>query len=111
MTKPVDAPFLVAINLTKRCNLSCAHCYLDAEILKQGSTDEMSTSEVCRTIDDIAGLSSDCMIVLTGGEPLLRPDIEEIAAHASNQGLMTVIGSNQGYRMKSASRFASAFDL
>jgi len=94
MTSPVDAPFLVAFNLTKRCNLSCAHCYLDAEILKNGSTDELSTDEVKRAIDEIAMVGPECMIVLTGGEPLLRPDIEEIAAHASGLGLMVVIGSN-----------------
>ncbi len=94
MTSSVDAPFLVAFNLTKRCNLSCAHCYLDAEILKNGSTDELSTDEVKRAIDEIAMVGPECMIVLTGGEPLLRPDIEEIAAHASGLGLMVVIGSN-----------------
>jgi len=94
MTSSVDAPFLVAFNLTKRCNLSCAHCYLDAEILKNGSTDELSTNEVKRAIDEIATLGPECMIVLTGGEPLLRPDIEELAAHAAARGLMVVIGSN-----------------
>lgn len=94
MTSTADAPFLVAFNLTKRCNLSCAHCYLDAEILKNGSTDELSTSEVKQAIDEIAAVGPDCMIVLTGGEPLLRPDIEELAAHASARGLMVVIGSN-----------------
>jgi len=94
MTEPLDTPFLVAFNLTKRCNLSCAHCYLDAEILKAGSTDELSTSQVKRAIDDIASLSRECMIVLTGGEPLLRADIEDISAHASGLGLMVVIGSN-----------------
>ena len=92
--KPVDPPFLVALNLTKRCNLSCEHCYLDAQILKNGSTDELTTGEVCKIIDDIAALNDQCMVVLTGGEPLLRPDIDQIAAHASNLGLMTVIGSN-----------------
>ncbi len=91
---PVEAPFLVAFNLTKRCNLSCAHCYLDAEILKNGSTDELSTDEVKRAISDIAKVGPECMIVLTGGEPLLRPDIEELSAHASKLGLMVVIGSN-----------------
>ncbi len=94
MNNPVDAPFLVALNLTKRCNLSCAHCYLDAEILKNGSTDELSTNELKRTIDDIAAVGPECMIVLTGGEPLLRKDLEELAAHASGLGLMVVIGSN-----------------
>ncbi|VAV92694.1 Radical SAM domain heme biosynthesis protein [hydrothermal vent metagenome] len=94
MASTVEPPFLVALNLTRRCNLSCAHCYLDAEILKNGSTDELSTQEVKTTIDDIASLGSECMIVLTGGEPLLRSDIEELATHASRLGLMVVVGSN-----------------
>ena len=90
----IDEPFLVALNLTTRCNLACAHCYLDAQMLKEGSVDELSTSEVKAVIDDIAKLSPGCMIVLTGGEPLLRRDLEEIASHASQLGLMVVIGSN-----------------
>jgi len=93
-TSKIDSPFLVALNLTKRCNLSCEHCYLDAEILKNGSTDELSTAELKKTIDDIAKVGPETMIVLTGGEPLLRPDIEELAVHASALGLMVVVGSN-----------------
>ncbi len=94
MAKKAESPFLVALNLTKRCNLSCEHCYLDAEILKNGSTDELSTREVKKAIDEIASVGPECMIVLTGGEPLLRPDIEELARHASDLGLMVVVGSN-----------------
>jgi len=93
-TSKVESPFLVALNLTKRCNLSCEHCYLDAEILKNGSADELSTAELKKTIDDIAKVGPEAMIVLTGGEPLLRPDIEELAVHASALGLMVVVGSN-----------------
>lgn len=89
-----DPPFLIALNLTQRCNLSCDHCYLDAKILKEGATDELSTAEIKAVLGDIAVLSPDCMVVLTGGEPLLRRDIEELAAHASALGLMVVIGSN-----------------
>jgi len=87
-------PFLVALNLTKRCNLACAHCYLDAQILKDGSTDELSTVEAKGVLDDIAALSPECMVVLTGGEPLLRRDIEDLARHAAGLGLMVVVGSN-----------------
>ncbi len=93
-SRDVQPPFLVALNLTKRCNLACEHCYLDAEILKEGSTDELSTNEVKTVLDDIAALSPECMIVLTGGEPLLRRDIEELARHAADLGLMVVVGSN-----------------
>jgi len=94
MKTKAEPPYLVALNLTQRCNLSCDHCYLDAKILKEGSTDELTTSEIKAVLGDIATLSPECMVVLTGGEPLLRRDIEELAAHASALGLMVVIGSN-----------------
>ena len=91
MTEP---PFLVALNLTRRCNLSCAHCYLDAGARADGAADEMSTAEVTALLDDIAALGDETMVVLTGGEPLLRPDIEAIARHGAALGLMVVLGSN-----------------
>jgi len=94
MKPEAEPPFLIALNLTQRCNLSCDHCYLDAKILKEGATDELTTGEIRTLLGDIAALSPDCMVVLTGGEPLLRRDIEELAAYASALGLMVVIGSN-----------------
>ena len=92
MTAP--APYLVALNLTQRCNLSCAHCYLDARVMREGATDELSTEELKRTLDQIAQVGPEAMVVLTGGEPLLRPDIEDLASHAARLGLMVVVGSN-----------------
>ncbi len=89
-----EPPFLVAFNLTRRCNLRCAHCYLDAGTRRDGGPDELTTGEVAQILDEIAALGDETMIVLTGGEPLLRPDIEAIARHASGLGLMTVIGTN-----------------
>jgi radical SAM protein with 4Fe4S-binding SPASM domain len=94
MTGTVEAPFLVAFNLTRRCNLKCAHCYLDAGTLNSGDPEELATEEVCALLNEIAAMSEETMVVLTGGEPLLRPDIMEIAAHASGLGLMVVIGTN-----------------
>ena len=94
MTGTVEAPFLVAFNLTRRCNLKCAHCYLDAGTLNNGDRDELSTSEVISLLDEIATLSEETMVVLTGGEPLLRPDIMEIATYASGLDLMVVMGTN-----------------
>ncbi len=89
-----EAPFLVALNLTKRCNLACQHCYLDAGTREDGGANELTTGEVTKLIDEIADLSEETMVVLTGGEPLLRPDIMAIAGHASGRGLMTVMGTN-----------------
>ncbi len=89
-----EAPYLIALNLTERCNLGCEHCYLDAKVMKHGATDELDTNELKTAIDSIAEIGPEAMVVLTGGEPLLRPDIEDLASHASSRGLMVVVGSN-----------------
>ena len=86
--------FLLAINLTRRCNLNCSHCYLDAETLQQGSEGELSTGEVTQLLDQIAARSTDTMVVLTGGEPLIRKDLEQLVRHGSQLGLSIVIGTN-----------------
>ncbi|MCP4387100.1 MAG: radical SAM protein [Gammaproteobacteria bacterium] len=86
--------YLLAVNLTRRCNLACAHCYMDAETLKQGGADELKTAEVNALLEQIASRGTDTMVVLTGGEPLLRRDLEEMVAHGSELGLSMVIGTN-----------------
>lgn len=87
-----SVPFLVSWNLTKRCNLKCAHCYLDAGEL-EGAAD-ITTIRAKSVIDEILGLSPAAMLILTGGEPLLRSDIYEISGYASNLGLTVVVGTN-----------------
>lgn len=94
MAQAADAPFLVALNLTRRCNLACAHCYLDAGTRRNGDGAELSTTEVAEVLDGIASLGGETMIVLTGGEPLLRPDLEAIVRRAASLGLMVVLGTN-----------------
>ena len=85
---------LLAINLTQRCNLACEHCYLDAGTLKDGTEGELSTQEVCGLLDDIAALDSGTMVVLTGGEPLVRRDLEAIIQHGAEKELAMVLGTN-----------------
>jgi len=85
---------LLAINLTEKCNMACAHCYLDAKTLQHGAADELSSAEVCQVMDDVASLSKQTMVVLTGGEPLLRADLEQLIAHGSKLGLSMVVGTN-----------------
>ena len=89
-----EAPYLVALNLTERCNLACAHCYLDAKHLRDGGVDELQTEDLKRILGEIAEVGPEAMVVLTGGEPTLRPDLPELAAHASGLGLMVVVGTN-----------------
>ena len=86
--------FLLAINLTRRCNLACTHCYLDAETLQNGSPNELTTNEVCRLLNNIAQRNTETMVVLTGGEPLVRRDLEELIAHGTQLGLSMVVGTN-----------------
>ncbi|MCZ7561445.1 MAG: radical SAM protein [Burkholderiaceae bacterium] len=71
----MSAPQLVSWNLTRRCNLACGHCYLDAVQRKSEAPGELSTEAALRVIDEIAGAAPGAMLVLTGGEPLLRADL------------------------------------
>ena len=84
----------VSWNVTRRCNLRCAHCYLDADFLEGRRADEQSTEDCFRIIDQIREANPNPFLILTGGEPLLRPDVFEIAAYASDRGAYVVVGTN-----------------
>lgn len=88
-----DVLSLVSWNVTCRCNLRCPHCYLQAGE-KANHHEELSWPEGLRVIEQIAELSPGAMLVLSGGEPLLRPDILSLAEYASLLGLAVVLGSN-----------------
>ncbi len=90
----VDVLQIIAINLTRRCNLACSHCYLDADGLTSVPHDELDSTEIKHLLDEITLHHEQAMVVLTGGEPLLRKDLEDICAHGRESGLMMVIGSN-----------------
>lgn len=85
---------LLAINLTRRCNLACEHCYLDATTLRDGHADEMSTEEVFGILKDVATMDNGTMVVLTGGEPLARRDLEDVVRFGADQDLAIVLGTN-----------------
>jgi heme b synthase len=82
---------LVAWELTRSCNLFCAHCRGSAT--SDSYRDELSTEECFRLVDQILEVGRP-IIILTGGEPLSRPDILEIARYAAGKGLRVVMGSN-----------------
>jgi radical SAM protein with 4Fe4S-binding SPASM domain len=86
--------YLLAINLTRRCNLACDHCYMDARTRDQGGPEELSTIEVRDLLDEVASRSDETMVVLTGGEPLMRRDLEELVTHGNARGLSMVVGTN-----------------
>lgn len=93
-TQQKNELFLLAINITKRCNLACEHCYLDADTLKNGQNNELTVAEINSVLDEVASRGKQTMIVLTGGEPLARSDLEDMISHGAQLGLSMVIGTN-----------------
>ncbi len=85
---------LLAINLTRRCNLACPHCYLDADSLNEANEEELGTYEACDLLAQVAKMGYSTMVVLTGGEPLVRQDLEQIARYGVDLGLPVVVGTN-----------------
>jgi radical SAM protein with 4Fe4S-binding SPASM domain len=90
----METPRIISWNLTRVCNLACGHCYLDAVQRRREAADELTTEEALRIVDEIGDLAPGAMLVLTGGEPLLRRDLDTLVAAAAARDLMPVIGSN-----------------
>ncbi len=86
-------PHVVAWNLTRRCNLECAHCYISAGP-RETAASELDTAACCRIIDQILAVNPAPMLILSGGEPLLREDLEELAAYGARRGATVVVGTN-----------------
>jgi len=82
---------LVAWEITRRCNLACAHCRASAEDVDYDG--ELSAEECFSLIDQIAGVAKP-ILILTGGEPLCRPDVFDIGRYAAERGLRVVLGTN-----------------
>jgi radical SAM protein with 4Fe4S-binding SPASM domain len=85
--------YSVSWNLTQRCNLHCAHCYMSA-FAGADTSRELSTEECRRVIDEIAAANPNVFLILTGGEPLLRKDIFDLAACSADKGFTVVLGTN-----------------
>lgn len=82
---------IVSWMTTNRCNLKCRHCYQDAG--PGARADELAGEEARRLIDQIAAAGFKIMI-FSGGEPLMRPDIYDLVAYAAGRGLRPVFGTN-----------------
>jgi heme b synthase len=82
---------MVAWELTRKCNLACVHCRASSE--HGPYTGELTTEECLRVMDEIASFSKP-VIILTGGEPLLRPDIFDLARYGSDKGFRMVMATN-----------------
>jgi len=89
-TPEADAPQLrlVAWEITRSCLLRCRHCR--AEAVAGPCEGELTTEECFRFMDSLAEMGR-CIVILTGGEPMLRPDIYEIARYGSDRGLRMVM--------------------
>ncbi|MGB5158174.1 heme b synthase [Desulfobacterium sp. N47] len=82
---------LVAWEITRNCNLACIHCRASA--LNTSYTGELDTKASFKLVDQIA-VAGNPIVILTGGEPLLRPDIFDIAAYGTKKGLRMVMAPN-----------------
>ena len=82
---------VVIWNLIRRCNLRCRHCYSTS--LDMDFKDELTTEQIKATIDDLK-VAQVPVLILSGGEPLLRPDIFEITKYAKSKGFYLALSTN-----------------
>ena len=87
-------PLGATFELTERCNLRCLHCYIQQPAgSPEAASRELTLPQVRTVLDKMA--DAGCMfLVLTGGEPLLRPDFPEIWRHAKGKGMLTTLFTN-----------------
>ncbi len=86
-----DKKPVVVWNVTRRCNLKCVHCYAHAK--DEAFPDELTTEEGKAVLDDLARFGAP-VILFSGGEPLVRPDLPELASYAVGKGMRAVISTN-----------------
>jgi AdoMet-dependent heme synthase len=79
------APFTIAWEVTRACAYACTHCRADAQPRRDPR--ELDTTESKHLIDMLAGFGTRPILVFTGGDPLMRRDVFELASHADERGL------------------------
>lgn len=89
---PYPPPRLVFWESTAGCNLSCIHCRR-MTVADELTAQDLSTAETFKMIDDITAVGTP-VFVLSGGEPLFRPDIFEIARYATDAGMPVALATN-----------------
>lgn len=98
-------PFLVLAELTRACDLACRHCRADSVAARDPG--ELTTDEVKGMLDDLASLGAPRpRVVFTGGDPLHRPDLDELVAHGAAAGLSMAV-SPAGTARATPERFAA----
>ncbi len=82
---------VVVWNMTRTCNLKCRHCYSESDAKKYEG--ELTTGEAIDFIDDLAEFNVP-VLLFSGGEPLIRPDFFDLAAHTAGRGIRPTISTN-----------------
>lgn len=86
----LDTPPLVWLEITKKCNLKCPHCYIDGGLARE---DEMSNEEIYGLIDELAEMGV-WAVAFTGGEPTLHPGFSAFVKHARRRNLLVGIATH-----------------
>ena len=81
---------LVALEITRRCNLACKHCRGDSR--NESYPNELSLDEITAVLDNVSSKAQP-IIIITGGEPLIRNDVFDITAYSTSRGLRTVLAT------------------
>ncbi|MBI2868727.1 MAG: radical SAM protein [Chloroflexi bacterium] len=89
--RPVPPPMAILWDLTRRCNLSCRHCVVDSDTRTRGN--ELSTADCYRIIEEAASFGVR-QLILSGGEPLARPDFLDICRKAAERELTLQVATN-----------------
>lgn len=79
------APFTIAWEITRACAYACVHCRADAQHKRDPR--ELSTSEAKTLIERLAAFGNHPILIFTGGDPMMRPDLFELIAYATERGL------------------------
>ncbi len=86
-----DKKPVVVWNMGRRCNLKCVHCYAQSKDIEYQN--ELTTEQGKELIDDLAQFGAP-VILFSGGEPLMRPDLPILAQYARSKGMRAVISTN-----------------
>jgi len=87
----IDKKPVVVWNVTRACNLKCVHCY--AQAVDKAGEKELNPQEALGLLDDLSDFGVP-VVLFSGGEPLMRPDITELASYAVKRGMRAVISTN-----------------
>jgi 12,18-didecarboxysiroheme deacetylase len=103
-----DKKPVVVWNMTRQCNLKCRHCY--AQALHQKTPDELTTAEGKALLDDLSSFGVP-VILFSGGEPLMRGDLPDLAEYAVAKGMRAVISTNGTLITAETARILKAIGL